>query len=186
MFFTYVVGALNWIGYAIGLASGSFELYERFIARETNTPDAVAGSLKAGALELAGEKAQAEGNLEESRENFLQADSIYTSLKAKKASKQVKKRLAQLDAMERAKSSPKSDQAVRDLERSIARLTELRQWLEQDEGLVTLVDSVIGQQVAAAGRRQRITAVILLVFSIIFGWLLYWLFSSDILTSLFH
>ncbi|MFI5274290.1 MAG: hypothetical protein ACHQ4H_14750 [Ktedonobacterales bacterium] len=58
------------------------------------------------------------------------------------------------------------------LDQQISRLEQLRGWVRDDPAFGRLVDSMIGRQVQAAERRQRIYSVFVSVASLIIGWLL--------------
>jgi hypothetical protein len=58
------------------------------------------------------------------------------------------------------------------LRRRRAFLTSLQQHLESDPELLAFVDTMIGNQVKAAERRQRMVAGSLSLVSIVAGWLL--------------
>lgn len=71
------------------------------------------------------------------------------------------------------------------LDERITRLTQMREWL-QDDTLRTMVDDVIGQQVRAAARRQVAYSFIVGVISLVAGWLLSAISPVATLANLLH
>jgi len=69
------------------------------------------------------------------------------------------------------------------LDQRIDRLSHVRDWIAEDNALASLIDKVIGGQVAAAMRRQRIVNVVFNIVFLLAGWLLALFATPD---NLFH
>lgn len=70
------------------------------------------------------------------------------------------------------------------LSTQIRRLEELRRWVREDPTFGQLVDNMIGRQVQAAEKRQRIYTAVFSVISLVVGWLLPALVPVTNLTTL--
>src|SRR5579875_44996 len=68
--------------------------------------------------------------------------------------------------------SPAAEEIVTALDARIDRLEQVRDYIDEDHELAALIDSVIGQRVQQAERRQARLSVLLTVISLIAGWLL--------------
>lgn len=82
-------------------------------------------------------------------------------------------------------SVPLASLPLASLDERITRLTQMREWL-QDDTLRTMVDDVIGQQVRAAARRQVAYSFIVGVISLVAGWLLSAISPVATLANLLH
>jgi len=71
-----------------------------------------------------------------------------------------------------------------DLDQRIERLSHVRDSIEEDNALATLIDKVIGGQVATATRRQRLVTIIFNGIFLVAGWLLSLLATPDNLVRL--
>lgn len=71
-----------------------------------------------------------------------------------------------------AAAPPPPDVIDGNLSAQIRRLEELRRWVRDDPAFGRLVDNMIGRQVQAAEKRQRLYAGALSVISLVVGWLL--------------
>lgn len=71
-----------------------------------------------------------------------------------------------------AAAPPPPEVIASNLSMQIGRLETLRNWMRDDPAFGRLVDSLIGQQVQAAERRQRVFSGVLSVASLVVGWLL--------------
>lgn len=69
-------------------------------------------------------------------------------------------------------AAPPPEVITSNLSMQIGRLETLRDWMRDDPAFGRLVDSLIGQQVQAAERRQRVFSGVLSVASLVVGWLL--------------
>jgi hypothetical protein len=67
---------------------------------------------------------------------------------------------------------------LEDLTVFIARLKQMKEWLQQDERLLPVVDSYIGQKVQAMEKRTNAANIQLAVITTIGGALLGWLISA--------
>ena len=65
-----------------------------------------------------------------------------------------------------------------DLTVFLSRLKQMKEWLQEDERLLPVVDGVIGQQVKAAEKRANALNVQIAVITTLIGALLGWLLSS--------
>lgn len=65
-----------------------------------------------------------------------------------------------------------------DLTVFLSRLKQMKEWLQEDERLLPVVDGVIGQQVKAAEKRANALNVQIAVITTFIGALLGWLLSS--------
>jgi hypothetical protein len=71
-----------------------------------------------------------------------------------------------------AAAPPPPEVIASNLSMQIGRLETLRSWMRDDPAFGRLVDSLIGQQVQAAERRQRVFSGVLSVAALVVGWLL--------------
>jgi hypothetical protein len=83
-----------------------------------------------------------------------------------------------------APAAPAPDVIDGHLSTQIRRLEELRRWVRDDPAFGRLVDSMIGRQVQAAEKRQRIYTAAFSVVSLAVGWLLPVLVPVTSLTKL--
>ena len=90
--------------------------------------------------------------------------------------------LARTSAAQLVITVPTDDASLRALDERITRLTQIRQWIEQDTSLMDMVDDVIGNQVRNATRQQMLFSTMIGVASLIVGWLL----SAISPVQLFH
>ena len=70
------------------------------------------------------------------------------------------------------------------LDQQLARLEQIREWLAQDANLRNLVDAAIAMQVLTSERRQSRLSILLMVVSILIGWLLSFLATPAAITEL--
>lgn len=68
--------------------------------------------------------------------------------------------------------TPAAREIVEQIDHRIERLEQVRDWIDEDEHLAHLIDSVIGKQVRASERRQARFNVLLNVIFLLAGWLL--------------
>lgn len=69
-------------------------------------------------------------------------------------------------------AAPPPDVIAGNLSTQIRRLEELRRWVRDDPAFGRLVDDMIGRQVQAAEKRQRVYTAAFSVISLVVGWLL--------------
>lgn len=69
-------------------------------------------------------------------------------------------------------AAPPPDVITGNLSTQIRRLEELRRWVRDDPAFGRLVDNVIGRQVQAAEKRQRLYTAAFSIVSLVVGWLL--------------
>lgn len=69
-------------------------------------------------------------------------------------------------------AAPPPDVIDGNLSTQIRRLEELRRWVRDDPAFGRLVDNMIGRQVQAAEKRQRIYTAAFSIISLVVGWLL--------------
>ncbi|HEX6800637.1 MAG TPA: hypothetical protein VF116_23190 [Ktedonobacterales bacterium] len=69
-------------------------------------------------------------------------------------------------------AAPPTDVIAGNLSTQIRRLEELRRWVRDDPAFGQLVDNMIGRQVQAAEKRQRVYTAVFSIASLAVGWLL--------------
>ncbi len=82
------------------------------------------------------------------------------------------------------KPSEAAEEIIAALDQRISRLERVRDWIDEDHELATLIDTTIGNQVKKEMRRQRRFNVVLNVSLLILGWLLSLLSTPDTLFTL--
>jgi hypothetical protein len=78
-----------------------------------------------------------------------------------------------------------AEEIITALDTRIARLEQVRDWIGEDQQFSSLIDDVIGKQVQAAMRRQRIFNTLLNVGFLMAGWLLSLVGSPAAIAALF-
>ena len=81
-------------------------------------------------------------------------------------------------------AAPPPEVIAGNLSRQIRRLEELRRWVRDDPAFGRLVDNMIGRQVQAAEKRQRVYTAAFSVISLAVGWVLPVLVPVTSLTQL--
>jgi hypothetical protein len=85
-----------------------------------------------------------------------------------------------------APTLPTAATVASELRDRMARLEEVRDLVNEYPELVSVIDSVIGNQIAAAQRRQRVWSIAATVASLIVGWLLSLIGTPQTLGRLLH
>lgn len=80
---------------------------------------------------------------------------------------------------------PDARTTVGNLDQRIARLMQVRDWIQEDGDIARLIDTVIGKQVRSSEQRQARLAIILNIVFLLAGWALSLIASPERL-GLFH
>jgi primosomal protein N'' len=81
--------------------------------------------------------------------------------------------------------TPAAREIVEEIDRRISRLEQVRDWIDEDEYLAHLIDSVIGKQVKTSEQRQARKNIIMNIVFLLLGWLLSILATPANIVSLF-
>jgi hypothetical protein len=87
--------------------------------------------------------------------------------------------------LEGSTATPAVREIVEEIDRRISRLEQVRDWIDEDEYLAHLIDSVIGKKVKASEQRQARRNIIVNVIFLLLGWLLSILATPANIVSLF-
>jgi hypothetical protein len=77
-----------------------------------------------------------------------------------------------------ASQAPSAEQSIEDMSLFLSRLRQIRDWLQQDNRLMPVVDGFIGQKVTASEQRSNRLNIILAAITTVIGAVLGWLASG--------
>jgi hypothetical protein len=81
--------------------------------------------------------------------------------------------------------TPAAREIVEEIDHRISRLEQVRDWIDEDEYLAQLIDSIIGKQVKTSEQRQARRNIIVNIVFLLLGWLLSILATPANMVSLF-